>query len=179
MDSVDEVFEWNDITQLDKAYAIAKDAHSGQLRDEGTPYITHIDGVLEVLRNELKVKSDMVLAVAAMHDVLEDSNKYSAADLTKYFGEDISKAVQLLTKKKGQDVQDYLKEIDESEYASWLMIVKLADRLNNIRCLAYINDPEKKARKCEETRQYFMEYTKKYSDYVYTELEKALKSVGS
>jgi (p)ppGpp synthase/HD superfamily hydrolase len=87
--------------------------------------------------------------------------------------------VQLLTKKNGQNVQEYLKAIDESEYSSWLVIVKLADRLNNVRCLAYINNPEKVARKCEETRQYFMDYAKKYSDYVYKELEKALKSVGA
>lgn len=162
---------------FDRAYAIAKDAHAEQLRDEGTPYITHIDGVIEILRKELNVRSDMILSVAAMHDVLEDSNKYTYSDLAKYFGEDIANAVQLLTKNDGQHVQDYLELIDNSEYASWLMLVKLADRLNNIRCLVYIDDSEKKDRKCKETRKYFMEYAKRHSEYIYKELDTALKLI--
>lgn len=162
---------------LDKAYAVANDAHAGQLRDEGTPYITHIDGVLDILKTELKIKSDMVLSVAAMHDVLEDSKKYTAADLSKLFGPDISNAVQLLSKVDGQDVREYLELIENSEYVSWLMLIKLADRLNNIRSLVNVNDPEKKARKCEETRRYFMIYAEKYSGYIYKELDAALNII--
>ncbi len=173
----DDVFEWEDISLLDRAYAIANDAHDGQLRDEGTPYITHIDGVLDVLRNELDVKSDMVLAVAAMHDVIEDSDKYAFSDLVKYFGEDMAKDVQLLTKTNGQSVQDYLKSIDKSNSAAWLMLVKLADRLNNVRSLMHSVDPEKKSRKCKETRLYYMDYAKKYSQYLYNELDKAINNV--
>lgn len=172
-----DVFGWNDIAYYDKAYAVAKDAHAGQLRDEGTPYINHIDGVLDILRNELRIRSDMYVSVAALHDVLEDSNKYDFDFISRNFNEDIANAVQLLTLKDGQKIDDYLLNITSSEYASWLIMIKLSDRLHNIRSLPLIADAEKKVRKCEETRIYYMKYAQKYSAYLYDELDKALKLV--
>ena len=174
---MDDIHGWTEIKTFDKAYAIANDAHKGQLRDEGIPYISHIDGVLDILRNELKIRMDFILSVAAMHDVLEDSDKYSYQDLVKYFGTGMADDVMLLTKKEGQNVQEYLQEINNSKSAGYLMTVKLADRLNNIRCLGKIDDQEKKARKCAETRKYYMDYAKTTNSYIYTELEKALVNV--
>lgn len=177
MDFFDDIFSWEDKPTFEKAYAIANDAHKGQSRDEGTPYITHIDGVIDILKNELKIRSDMVLSVAALHDVLEDSDKYNYDILKNYFGEDIATAVKYLTKTEDQDIVTYLKTIDESPYSSWLMLVKLADRLHNMRCLKLIDNKDKKLRKYNETKKYFISYAKKYNDYLYNELNKALKAL--
>lgn len=50
MDFFDDIFAWGEKPTFEKAYAVANDAHKGQLRDEGSPYITHIDGVIDILK---------------------------------------------------------------------------------------------------------------------------------
>ncbi|HHV97956.1 MAG TPA: HD domain-containing protein [Clostridiaceae bacterium] len=119
----------------------------------------------------------MVLTVAALHDVLEGCDKYSYDNIKEYFGEDIANAVNLLTKSDGQDVGEYLKRIDDSEYSSWLMIVKLADRLHNLRCLKSTNNKDKIQRKSLETRKYFIDYAKRYNEYLYNQISKELEKL--
>jgi len=177
MNFFDDIFAREEKTTFEKAYALANDAHKFQLRDEGSPYITHIDGIIEILKNELKIRGDMVLTVAALHDVLEDCDKYSYDNIKEYFGEDIANAVNLLTKSDGQDVGEYLKRIDDSEYSSWLMIVKLADRLHNLRYLKSTNNKDKIQRKSFETRKYFMDYAKRYNEYLYNQINKELEKL--
>ena len=160
---------------LEKAYSIAKEAHKGQLRDEGTPYITHIDGVIDILKNELGFNVDTMLAVAALHDVLEDS-KYTYEDLEKSMGKTITKAVKVLTKEKGHDFGEYMKNIAENENGSWTLIVKLADRLHNLRNLKLTKNPEKIKRKCEETKKYILDYAKS-NNYIYNEMLKSLNEL--
>jgi GTP diphosphokinase / guanosine-3',5'-bis(diphosphate) 3'-diphosphatase len=98
----ESVLGWDEMEVFSKAYKVAMDAHEGQERDEGTPYITHIDGVVDILTNELDIKLEMVLSVAILHDVLEDSDKYPYEKIKELFGANIANGVMLLTKKKGQ-----------------------------------------------------------------------------
>lgn len=170
----EDVFGWDDVEYFPKAYSLAADVHKEQKRDEGTPYITHIDGVLDILRNELGVNSDIILSVAALHDVLEDSDK-TYDDLKSMFNKHIADAVLLLTKQKGQDLEVYLKNIANSDF-KWLMKVKLADRLHNLRCLRLTKDRGKIDRKVKETKIYYMRYAKDY-EYIYEQFHEYIKQL--
>lgn len=169
--------EYEEITYYPLAYLIAQDAHKDQLRDEGAPYITHIDGVIEILKNELQIESDLILSVAALHDVLEDSKKYPYELLKHTFGITLADAVLLLTHDKTIDVGLYLTSIDQREDIPWLMKIKLADRLHNLRSLQKITDQAKIKNKCRETRKYYLSFAKKHSPYLFAEIQKYLEKL--
>jgi len=172
----DDVFGWEDITYFDKAYAVAQTAHKNQKRDEGTPYMNHIDGVVSILKEELQIEIDLVLSVAVLHDVLEDSDKFTLEWLKASFGHCIAKGVELLTKAEGQSVKEYLDKIDQCVEMPWLMTIKLADRLNNLRDLSFVNNNDKILKQCKETRAYFLGFMEGYhNQYLYNEIIKALE----
>ena len=136
-----------------KALDIAKKAHEGQLRDEGTPYIEH---VLRVARMVREHGDDADVIVALLHDVVEDSD-LTVKDLELEFGEEIADAVGLLTKKKDLVFRDYMEALAADSSA---LYVKLADRLDNIRSLEHCGKPEKVSRYLEETRGVFLPVVK-------------------
>ena len=157
-----DLFSWHDQEDFPRAMDFVRDAHAGQIRDEGTPYIEHIEGVLKILKDEFHVRADTALSVAALHDVIEDTS-VTYEDLKNAFGPVIADAVLTLTKKDGQDTKAYLDNISNSDI-SWLMIIKLADRLHNLRTIKRTGNPEKIMRKCQETKEYYMSYAKAYPD---------------
>lgn len=110
------------ITLADKAHKIARKAHFGQVDKAGVDYIKHPETVASfVTGNEEK-------AVAFLHDVLEDTN-VTLEFLRDYgFPENVLTAIDVLTKKKGQDYQDYLVNVKSNELAR---VVKLADLRHN------------------------------------------------
>lgn len=110
------------ITLADKAHKIAQKAHFGQVDKAGVDYIKHPETVASfVTGNEEK-------AVAFLHDVLEDTN-VTLEFLRDYgFPENVLTAIDVLTKKKGQDYQDYLVNVKSNELAR---VVKLADLRHN------------------------------------------------
>ena len=109
---------------LEKIYKIAQEAHAGQFRRDGkTPYMTHIDAVMH------RVTSDEEMAVAALHDVLEEADDITVECLYLNVDSHIVDAVILLTKMKGQSYQDYLKGVKSNELAK---TVKIADMLSNL-----------------------------------------------
>ena len=104
---------WEDFPQTNnwrRALEFAKQKHKGQVRDEGTPYFEHIKGVMEILIKEGNTREDEVLTVAALHDVLEDT-ECSYEELKDNFGSRVADAVQLLTWdwENGQTFEDYAK----------------------------------------------------------------------
>lgn len=109
------------------AIIIAMDAHDGQFRhDNVTPYITHPITVAAMVENNCK-------AIAYLHDVLEDSNKYTTDDLHKAgIPQYVIDAVVILTKTKGEDYQLYLQRVKANEYARK---VKIADIQHNLSTL--------------------------------------------
>lgn len=170
-----DLFSWHDQEDFPRAMDFARGAHAGQIRDEGTPYIEHIEGVLKILKDEFHVRADTALSVAALHDVLEDTD-FTYDDLNNTFGSPIADAVLLLTKRKDQDTMTYLENIRNSEM-KWLMKVKLADRLHNLRTIKRTGNPEKIMRKCQETKDYYLEYAKKYPD-IERKLMNELRKLG-
>lgn len=105
-----------------KALKIATEAHRGQYDRAGAPYINHPYTVSTM------VKGRKAKIVALLHDVLEDSD-YKAANLKKYFTEDICNAVKLLTRKPNQNYFSYVTAIKENELAR---AVKIADLKHNM-----------------------------------------------
>ena len=121
-------------SQSEKAYEIAKKAHLGQVDKAGEDYIKHPEKVASF------VKTDEEKAVAYLHDVIEDT-ELTLEDLYKYgFSEEVLKAVDVITKKKGQDYQTYLNFVKENKLAR---VVKLADLRHNSDLTRLINITEK------------------------------------
>lgn len=163
-----------------KALEFAKEKHEGQVRDEGTPYYEHIKGTMEILVKEANTQEDEVLTVAALHDILEDT-ECTYDELKEKFGQRVADCVQLLTWdwENGQSFEDYAKAIFESEDFKYARKVKLADRLHNLRSLPKTNNAEKIQRKIEETERYILIYDKKAPKVLMDKIKEQLGTLKS
>ena len=109
-------------SQSEKAYEIAKKAHLGQVDKAGEDYIKHPEKVASF------VKTDEEKAVAYLHDVIEDT-ELTLEDLYEYgFSKEVIEAVDIITKKRGEDYQSYLNSVKKNKLAR---AVKLADLRHN------------------------------------------------
>ena len=109
-------------SQSEKAYEIAKKAHLGQVDKAGEVYIKHPEKVASF------VKIDEEKAVAYLHDVIEDT-ELTLEDLSEYgFSKEVIEAVDIITKKRGEDYQSYLNSVKKNKLAR---AVKLADLRHN------------------------------------------------
>lgn len=140
-----------------KALEFAKKKHEGQLRDEGVPYFEHIRAVMEILIHEANTFDDTILTIAALHDVIEDTD-CTYGEVAKEFGENIADAVNLLTRKPNQSFDEYAKAIFESNEFPYARKIKLADRLHNLRTLPNTKKPEKILKKVLETERCILPY---------------------
>ncbi len=157
-DLVDRVRKYNPGTNedlLNRAYVYAMKAHSEQKRLSGDPYISHPLEVAAIL-TEHKL-DDATIAAALLHDTIEDTEA-TRAEIDQLFGKDIGRLVEGLTKLKKLDLVS--REARQAENLRKLLLaiaedvrvllVKLADRLHNMRTLAHMN-PEARRRIAEET----------------------------
>lgn len=161
--------ELEDKLLFEKAYALAVDVHKNQTRDQGSPYITHIDGIIDIIENELGYNNYTYKILAALHDVLEDSLVIKFNDLKNMFGENIATMVQLLTKTKDLTVEQYLKRMEDYKYPYVVAFVKLVDSLHNVRSLYFIlssNSP-KVEKYIIETETYYLPFAQKFDEEVY------------
>src|SRR5438128_9024979 len=85
------------LTRVHRAYEVAQVAHSGQMRDEGIPYIVHPIRVAVCLVDELGLYSPKLVCSALLHDVIEDS-EITREEIEEWFNGDIAEIVWLLTK---------------------------------------------------------------------------------
>ena len=147
------------------AFALSK--HVGQKRRDGvTAYITHLIAVSEMLR-QAGFDEKYVLA-ALLHDTLEDTDT-SVDELNSLVTEDIVEAVQLLTRKKGEDEEIYLKAILSNEIAS---VVKSADKVHNLwECVRNGAAGEKMS---ESAYHFAVRYVKKTRRYYRNKLSRAV-----
>lgn len=111
------------MSTIAKAVQIATEAHAGQLRKDGTPYINHPLTVAELVWGR-KAK-----IVAVLHDVIEDSDITEEDLLRQGFEEDIVRAVVVLTKYDDEYYNSYIKRVAENPLA---IQVKLADLVHNL-----------------------------------------------
>ena len=146
----------SDITMVEKAYAVAKKAHEGQLRKSGEPYIIHPLCVGLIL-TELKLDKESISA-GLLHDVIEDTNM-SLEELTGIFGEEVAFLVDGVTKlghlsqaadKTEEQAENLKKMFIAMAKDIRVLLIKLADRLHNIRTLNF-RKPEKQVKVARET----------------------------
>lgn len=134
--------------KYEAAKAFAKAMHEGQLRAGGEPYITHPIAVAEYLKE--KGYGTDYLMTALFHDLLEDTAA-TEAEIEALGGKEVLAAVKLLTKRKGQSAEEYLRGIKENPIAS---AVKGADRLHNLKS-AFCRDEAFRKRYAEESKRYY------------------------
>src|SRR5947208_6313513 len=140
---------------LNRAYVYAMKAHGEQKRASGDPYFSHPLEVAAIL-TDLKL-DDATIAAALLHDTIEDTPT-TRAEIDQIFGKDIGHLVEGLTKLKKLDLVS--REAKQAENLRKLLLaiaedvrvllVKLADRLHNMRTLQYMS-PEARKRVAEET----------------------------
>ncbi len=146
-----------DIALIERAYAAADRAHSGQLRKSGEPYITHPVAVAQILA-DLGIGAK-TLAAALLHDTVEDT-EYTLDLVRKDFGEEIAMLVDGVTKldkvKYGDSAQaeTVRKMIVAMSKDIRVLVIKLADRLHNARTWGFV-DEASATRKAQETLEIY------------------------
>ena len=136
---VAELLPANDMPRIKAAYELAADAHSKQIRKSGIPYITHPIAVARIALVELSLKTNPVIA-ALLHDVVEDT-EYTVEDIRARFGEDVAYLVGVLTKnsdgnyKVSKQIDNFKHMLDSINYDIRALLIKLADRMHNMRTL--------------------------------------------
>jgi GTP diphosphokinase / guanosine-3',5'-bis(diphosphate) 3'-diphosphatase len=146
-----------DIRLIDRAYEVAAHWHAGQMRKSGDPYITHPLAVATILA-ELGMNTD-TLCAALLHDTVEDT-AYTLTELRKDFGEEVAALVDGVTKldrvKYGEaaEAETVRKMVVAMSRDIRVLVIKLADRLHNMRTLRYLAR-EKQERKAREVLEIF------------------------
>jgi len=165
------------IARVRRAYEVAQVAHAGQTRDEGTPYIIHPVRVAVSLVDELKLYSPILICSALLHDVIEDSD-VSREDIERTFDEEIAEVVWLLTKLEHVSLRDYLGRIEAAAHTG-APIVKLCDRLDNMRSVIDTPRLEKKRRYIRTTEELFLPLAARTNQYLHRELQRSLDEARS
>ena len=131
------------------ALIIAYNAHEGQLRKSGEPYIHHPLGVAKIVAHNIGLDSDSI-AASLLHDVVEDT-KLTITDINKAMGNNIGKIVDGLTKisilRKNKDysvqAENYRRMLLTLHSDIRVILIKIADRLHNMRTIEYLDDIKK------------------------------------
>lgn len=158
-----------------RAYEVAAAAHKEQKRDEGSPYIVHPIRVAASLAGELQIHSPNLICSALMHDVIEDS-EITRSEIAGAFGDEVAEVVWLLTKFEDMSLADYLSAI-EAAADTGAPIVKLCDRLDNLRYLSHSPKLEKKHRYVRTTEAYYLPMAARTDDYLYMEIGRELERI--
>ena len=138
---------------IDDAFSLAQDAHGGQTRKSGLPYILHPLAVALVVVKEMRQKDAAIVAAALLHDVVEDTD-YSIEDIRDRFGEDVAFLVGAVTKPDKAQVANFKHILGSVKGDVRVLILKLSDRLHNMRTLDSMK-PEKQWKIASETRFFF------------------------
>lgn len=164
-----------DYRRLIDSFEVAREAHSRQKRKTGEPYIFHPIAVATIAAKELNLDIDSVIA-AFLHDVVEDSN-WTIEQIQKRFGNDVAFLVRVVTKQKkekyemSKQLDNFKQMLNSVQYDIRALLVKLADRLHNMRTLSSMQ-PDKQMKIAGETDYFYAPLATRLGLYnVKTELE--------
>jgi len=149
-----------DPANLSAAYEIAYTAHETQKRDNGEPYITHPLAVANILAGYRLDSSSIITAL--LHDVIEDTS-VTLASVQKRFGAEVAGLVDGVTKltrlelqsDRTKQAENFRKLVLAMSKDIRVLIVKLADRLHNMRTIGAVAKPERRARISRETMEIY------------------------
>ena len=149
-----------DVDKLKKAYEFAESAHATQKRHSGDPYISHPIAVANILA-ELRLDGPTI-TTALLHDTIEDTN-ITYQDVETKFGKEIADLVDGVTKlskleNQGKEItlgENFRKLILATAKDIRVLLVKLADRLHNMRTISSISSDEKRMRIAKETMEIY------------------------
>ncbi len=158
-DILDTIYEYSpdaDVSLIDRAYIYSARVHEGQMRLSGEPYLSHPLEVAHILA-EMRLDTESI-AAALLHDVIEDTPA-TKEDITALFGPGVAHIVEGVTKlsalhaatKVAQQAESLRKMILAMADDIRVVLIKLADRLHNMRTLKYHRKPEKQAAIAQET----------------------------
>ena len=141
------------------AYILARDAHDGQTRSSGDPYITHPVAVAGILA-DMRLDHETIMA-ALLHDVIEDTD-YSKEDLSLAFGETVAELVEGVSKldklkfssKQEAQAENFRKMLMAMVQDIRVILIKLSDRTHNMRTLGALR-PDKRRRIALETLEIY------------------------
>lgn len=159
MDYVHSYLGDDECDQIMKAFTLADKAHEGQFRASGEPYIMHPLAVAEILAH---LQIDHITLIAALlHDVVEDT-EYTKEDIEKLFGAEVAFLVDGVTKlnqfqyetKEDRQMENYRKMILAMAKDVRVVVIKLGDRLHNMRTLKHMRS-DKQKRIARETLEIF------------------------
>ena len=149
-----------DTALIDAAYVLAMKAHGAQKRDNGDPYITHPLAVANILAGyRLDTAS---IATGLLHDVIEDT-AIKLPEHHQRFGKEIASLVDGVTKltrlelqsDRTEQAENFRKLVLAMSRDIRVLLVKLADRLHNMRTVHFIQDPERRKRFSRETMEIY------------------------
>lgn len=137
------------IDLITRAYLCAKKQHEGQFRKSGEPYLVHLTSVAYILA-QLRT-GPTTIAAGLLHDVIEDCD-VSAEEMKSMFGEEVTMLVEAVTKisnLKFQDEKEYLASNHRKIFIAMakdvrVILIKLSDRLHNMRTLQYMREDKQK-----------------------------------
>ncbi len=149
-----------DVALIQKAYILAKNSHGNQKRHSGDPYFAHPVAVAEIVIS-LKL-DDQSIATALLHDVVEDT-EISLHEIQEQFGSEIASLVDGITKLGKIEVlpanerlaENFRKLTMAMSQDIRVLLIKLADRLHNMRTLHFVPSAEKKLKKAKESLEIY------------------------
>ncbi|MGH7071869.1 MAG: RelA/SpoT family protein [Acetobacteraceae bacterium] len=145
---------------IDAAYVLAMKAHSPQTRESGEPYVTHPLAVADILAGYRLDTASIVTAL--LHDVVEDTS-VNLSEITERFGAEIASLVDGVTKlsrlalssPETREAENFRKLVLALSKDIRVLLVKLADRLHNMRTLRFVRNPERRQRIARETMEIY------------------------
>ena len=146
------------LKQLHDAYEFAYEAHKEQHRKSGEPYIIHPISVALIAAKELMLDTNSVTA-SFLHDIVEDT-PYTIEDIRERFGSDVAFLVDAVTKRKkstyrfSKQVDNYQQLLSSMQFDIRALMVKIADRLHNMRTLSSMR-PDKQMKIAGETDYFY------------------------
>jgi len=162
-----------DIEKINKAYFVAAKAHANQFRKSKEPYFNHLVEVAIILA-ESKASANSII-IGLLHDILEDTI-YSPLEIQNEFGNEVIETIRALTKIKSEkyknDLDQYLQQlIIGISTNKEILLIKLADRLHNMRTLSYMDETKQK-RIATETKKIYVPIASRLGlHWIKTELE--------
>ena len=150
----------SDSAKIMEAYHMAQAAHAGQVRDSGEPYINHPLAVADILAG-LQMDDTTIIA-GLLHDVVEDT-KYTMADIEEKFGHEtvvLVDGVTKLSKLEFRSRQEHQAENLRKMFLAMandirIILIKLADRLHNMRTIKFHHSVVRQREIAEETQSIF------------------------